>query len=139
MQIDIQKIENAFPFKIPLFGETRLEKSNRIESFIPRMLVKLPFTGDHLGEFRLWCNLDIKRVKTEDQAHAKGLLTEAANILSGVALSSYADSYDLNLMLAPPRLIEVNQKMSANGTDYRLFLADCFCDCRVEVVKGISR
>ncbi len=139
MQIDIEKLENAFPFKIPMFGETRLEKSNRIQSFTPRFLVKLPFTGDHVGEFRLWSNLDIKRVKTEDQAHAKGILTEAANILSGVALSDYADSFDLKLMLAPPKLIEVNQTVSANGTDYRLFLADGFCDCRVEVVRGISQ
>ncbi len=139
MQIDIQKIENAFPFKIPLFGETRIEKSDRIESFTPRMLVKLPFTGDHIGEFRLWCNIDIKRVKTEDQAHAKGILTEAANILAGVALSDYADALDLKLMLAPPKLIEMNEKISANGTDYRLFLTDGFCDCRVEVVRGISQ
>lgn len=139
MQIDIEKIEHALPVKVALFGETRLERTNHVESFVPRLLVTLPFIGDHVGEFRLWSNLDIKRLKIEDRAHAKGILTEAANILSGVTLSDYADSLDLKLMLAPPKFLEINNPSYIQGNDYRLFLADGFCDCRVEIVRGVSQ
>lgn len=138
MQIDIEKIEHALPIKVALFGETRLEKTNFVESFVPSLLVTLPFTGDHVGHFRLWSNLDINRLRIEDRAHAKGILTEAANILSGVTLSDYADFLDLKLMLAPPKLIEVLNPSCVQGQDYRLFIADGFCDCRVEVVRGVS-
>lgn len=124
-----------FPFQVNLFGSTRLERIKPLEqAFFSRFIVRVRFTGVAQGELRVWCDLDLTRLKSEEKAQARGILTEATNILAGVSLSELADRLDGHVMLAPPILEETTGKTPRDGAEYRLHLFEGFCNCRVEVV-----
>ena len=134
MQLATDNLSPHLPMKVALFGDTRLEKLPASAGrFIPRLRVSLPFVGLAQGEVRLWCDLDIPRLKVHERAVAQGILMEAANILAGMALSELADQISGHLMLAPPRLSEVRPGERIEGIAYRLHLLDGHCDCRVEL------
>ena len=124
-----------FPNQVNLFGSTRLERMAPTgKAFAARFLVYIRFAGVAHGELRVWCDLDLSRLKNEEKAQAQGILTEAANILAGLSLSELADRLDGHVMLAPPKLEEKQGSAPLNGTEYRLHLLDGFCNCRIEIV-----
>ncbi len=128
-------LPSSFPQQVNLFGSTRLEKApTQLQHFAPRFVVRVRFTGVNHGELRVWCDLDVARLKSEERAQSRGILTETANILAGVSLSDLADRLNGHVMLAPPILEESLGKSALGGTDYRLHLFEGFCNCRVEVV-----
>jgi hypothetical protein len=124
-----------FPNQVNLFGSTRLEQMAPTgKAFAARFLVRIRFTGAAHGELRVWCDLDLYRLKNEEKAQAQGILTEAANIFAGLSLSELADRLNGHVMLAPPKLEEKQGSVPLSGTDYRLHLLDGFCNCRIEIV-----
>lgn len=123
------------PDQVNLFGDTRLERrASSATTFSARLLVSIRFTGIAIGNLRVWCDLDLARLKSEERAQALAILTEAANILAGLSLSELADRLDGSVMLTPPKLEERSCEISTLGTDYRLHLLDGYCGCRIEIV-----
>ena len=127
----------SMPSTLPVFGNTRLERSpaSRPE-LTANFLVRVPFVGVAQGELRIWCDLDLNRIRSHEQAFARGVLLETANILAGVSLSDLADRMDGRIMLAPPILVERKCQAPNEGTDYHLHLLEGHCNCRVELVSG---
>ncbi len=124
-----------FPNQVNLFGSTRLERMPPLgKMFSAQFLVRISFTGVAHGELRIWCDLDLTRLKNEEKAQAQGILTEAANILAGLSLSDLADRLNGHVMLAPPKLEEKQGSAPLTGIEYRLHLLDGFCNCRIEIV-----
>lgn len=129
-------LPTLFPLQVNLFGSTRLERMAPLgKDFASKFVVRVRFTGVAQGELRVWCDLDLSRLKSEDKAHAQGILTEASNILAGMSLSELADRLDGHVMLAPPLLEENQGSAPLDGAEYRLHLLDGFCHCRIEIVS----
>ena len=138
--IDIQQeLVSLMPPQVLLFADTRLEKLGTVSPMNARLCVTLPFLGATSGRLQVWCNLNLNKLKPNEEVNALGVLTEASNILAGMVLSELADEHSMRLMLAPPQLSQLTPARTMNGgTDYRLHLLSGHCDCKVVIQTGVT-
>ncbi|MBY0516126.1 MAG: chemotaxis protein CheX [Bacteriovoracaceae bacterium] len=134
MHIESEKIQSFLPEIVPIFGATRLEKiHSRSVSLNVKTIVSIPFIGSVSGVIKLNFDIQIQKLKNNEKAFVRGILTEASNILAGVTISDLADDLEGHIMLAPPQIQDNLNLKVTTGSAYTLHILDKECNCLVEI------